>query len=126
MDELGAAFGRIAELVRRQRVDPPAASLARLEQDDALAGARQLAGGHEAGGSRADDDEIAAIARSHGLVPASANPGSAVPEAITEPDRAILEHSAALQRHCLDGRRQPPLRLARVEDAGRAPGAVDG
>src|SRR6185437_328555 len=65
-------------------------------------------------------------ARSHGLVPASANPGSAVPEAITEPDRAILEHSAALQRHCLDGRRQPPLRLARVEDAGRAPGAVDG
>src|SRR5438270_600 len=49
MNELGAALGSIAELRRRQRLNAPAAALTRLQDRHPLPGAREFAGGDEAG-----------------------------------------------------------------------------
>ena len=52
MDELGAAFGAIAEFARRQFPDAAADAVARFEDGDAMAGAREFAPGHQARGAR--------------------------------------------------------------------------
>ena len=58
MDKLGAALRRVAKFLGGQRVDAPAASVSRLEDRHSFAGARQLAGRHQARGAGADDHEI--------------------------------------------------------------------
>ena len=65
MDELGAALCRVAEFVDGKRVDPSPASGFRLEYGHALAGPRELAGGHQAGGAGADHHKMRQMLRGH-------------------------------------------------------------
>ena len=58
MDEFGAAIGGVAELRRRQRMDAPAAALARLQDRDRPARTRQLARRHQPGRAGTDDDDV--------------------------------------------------------------------
>jgi hypothetical protein len=58
MDEFGTAFRRISKLRFRKRTDAPAASVSRFQYCHSLAGAAKLAGGHQACGTRADDDDM--------------------------------------------------------------------
>ena len=58
MDKFGAAFSRIAKSLGRQRVNASAASVSRLQDSHPLAGAGKLAGSHQSGSARADDQEI--------------------------------------------------------------------
>ena len=65
MDELGAALCRVAEFVDGKLVDPSPASGFRLEYGHALAGPRELAGGHQAGGAGADHPKMRQMLRGH-------------------------------------------------------------
>jgi hypothetical protein len=58
MDELGAALSQIAEFFHRQRVDASAASLSPLEDRHPFSRASELARGHQARSTRADDQEV--------------------------------------------------------------------
>src|ERR1700737_4076550 len=58
MDEFGSGLRRVSEVGRRKRMDAPAAPVSRLEYGDSLARAGEFAGGHQARGARADDDEV--------------------------------------------------------------------
>lgn len=55
MDELGATFGRVAEYLRRQRMNAAAATVSRFEDGHLLTRARKLSSGHQAGSPRTDD-----------------------------------------------------------------------
>jgi hypothetical protein len=74
VDKLGAALGRIAEFLDRERPDASAAPVARLEDRDPLAGARQLAGRHQARGAGADDHEICQMSRAQYVCRSAADP----------------------------------------------------
>src|SRR5258707_13525531 len=58
MDEFGSALRRVSELGRRKRMDAPAASVTRLQYGHSLARAGEFAGGHQACGDCADDDDV--------------------------------------------------------------------
>src|SRR5215469_14343002 len=51
---------------------------------------------------------------------------SSVLQPIAQPNRAALQHLAARQVHRGDGRRYAGIPVARVEDARRARGTIDG
>src|ERR1700737_2158975 len=55
MDEFGSALRRVSEVGRRKRMDAPAASVTRLQYGHSLARTSELAGGHQARGSCADE-----------------------------------------------------------------------
>ena len=59
MDEFGAGFRRVAELSSRKRMDAPTAPVSRLQYGHSLARAGEFAGGHQACGACADDDDLA-------------------------------------------------------------------
>ena len=61
MDELGATFGRIPEYLRRLRKNAAAATVSRFEDGHRPARARKLSRSHQAGSSRADDQDMATI-----------------------------------------------------------------
>ena len=65
MDELGAAFRRVAEFRDRQRINPAAISGPRLEEGNLPARARKFAGRHQARGTGANDDQMGWLAISH-------------------------------------------------------------
>jgi hypothetical protein len=58
MDKFGPTLRRIAEFLCWQRVNASAAAVSRFEDGYSFACARQLAGGHEAGGAGADHHEM--------------------------------------------------------------------
>jgi hypothetical protein len=57
MDEFGSALRRISEVGRRQRMDAPAASVARFQDRHLPARTSEFAGSYQAGGAGADDDD---------------------------------------------------------------------
>ena len=61
MDELGATFGPVSEYLRRQRMNAAAATVARFEDGHRPARARKLSRRHQAGSSRADDQDMGTI-----------------------------------------------------------------
>jgi hypothetical protein len=65
VDEFGAAFRRVAKFSGGQRLDAPAAPVARFQERHRLAGAPKLAGSHQARSARADDHEMVVTRRSH-------------------------------------------------------------
>jgi hypothetical protein len=58
MDEFGAAFCRVAELLRRKRADPTAAPVSRFQNGHSPAGASQLARDHQPGCTSTYDDDV--------------------------------------------------------------------
>jgi hypothetical protein len=59
MHELGAAFRPVGGIAEGQRLNAAATPVPRLQDRNPLAGARQLARGHEAGGPGAGDHDVA-------------------------------------------------------------------
>ena len=58
MDEFGTGFCRVSELSGRKRMDAPAAPVSRFQYRHLPAGKCEFAGGHQACGARADDDDM--------------------------------------------------------------------
>jgi len=66
MDELGATVRRVSELSSWKGMDAPAASVTRFQYGHLLASASELARGHQARGTGADDDNLVRILVGHG------------------------------------------------------------
>src|SRR5262245_26730997 len=66
MDELGATVRRISELCSWKGVDAPAASVTRFQYCHLLASVSELARGHQARGTGANDDNLVRMLVGHG------------------------------------------------------------
>ena len=94
MDELGASLRRISKFLRRQRVDTSTASVSRLEDGHLFTRACKLAGGHQARGTRADDQKMGSSLREHYPIPM---PRAKKPSQLSAKERALLnrpDHSS--------------------------------
>src|SRR6516165_12166286 len=94
MDELGASLRRISKFLRRQRVYTSTASVSRLEDGHLFTRACKLAGGHQARGTRADDQKMGSSLREHYPIPM---PRAKKPSQLSAKERALLnrpDHSS--------------------------------
>jgi hypothetical protein len=107
----------------RQRLNAATASIPRLQDRHPIAGARELARGHQTGGARADDDDVLWMRSGH-LDSGLARIGSRVLKPIAQQDRAAFQDLAALQRHRGEGSALVGCRFRGIENAWRALRAV--
>ena len=103
MDKFGAALCRVTELREWQRIDAPAATVARLEDRHLPSGVRQLSAGHQAGSARADDQKMSRVQRAHQVttsetaaVPTTDALGIPLPESRARFFTAASDYRAAL------------------------------
>src|ERR1700688_4428518 len=127
MDEFGSALRRVSEVGRRKRMDAPAASVSRLQYGHSLARAGEFAGGHQACGACADDDDVVWTWSGHaGDLPVSRRVGTRVLDPVPQQHRAAFKSLAALQGHRRDGGAAIGLRIRGVEHARCTLRAVHG
>src|SRR3979490_913350 len=104
MDEFSSALRWVSELGSGKRMDAPAASVPRLQYGHSLAGAGEFAGGHQARGACADDDDLISMWSGHaGASPTGCRLNIRVLDPVPQQHCAAFQSLAVLQGHRRDG-----------------------